>query len=293
MNKDVTFDDLLDRLWGFDFEVTAFDWLLVCKKYRTRERVVFHNTPRNDIYEWLQKEKPILMGYNAKSYDQYILKGILSGLVPTEVKQVNDYIINGGNGWEFEYPERVDMPTIWDLMNNIKTFKSLKELEANLGMSIVESTVDFNVDHKWTKEEYDEMLFYCSADVEALFPIFEFQLNAYKSKFVIAKFGNIDPEYALSLTDANLTATLLGAEKKEHDDNFKYIYPEQVQKEKIPKEFLDYIDDMIEHNDLNYKPKAPELDLGSIIFQTGVGGCHGFIKDGTLIYDRGDDLRCS
>ncbi len=289
----MSFDDLLDRLWFADFEVLKYEWLLVCKNYRTHERVVFHNNPRNDVYEWINTAKPILSGYNFNGYDKYILKGILSGLSPSEIKQVNDHIINGGNGWDFEYPELVELPTIWDLMNNIKTFKSLKELEGNLGLSIVESSIDFNVDHKLNKEEFEELLYYCDCDVEALFSIFPFMIKAYKSKFVIAKFGNINPEYALSLTDANLTATLLGAEKKEHNDNFKYVYPSQVQKEKIPKEFLDYIDDMIEHNDLNYKPPAPELDLDTIVFQTGLGGCHGFIKDGTFVYDRGDNLRCS
>lgn len=291
MNKDVTFDDLLDRLWGFDFEVTAFDWLLVCKKYRTRERIVFHNTPRNDIYEWLQKENPILMGYNSRGYDQYILKGIMSGLVPTEVKQVNDYIVNGGNGWEFEYPERVDMPPIWDLMQQIKTFKSLKECEGNLGMSIVESTVDFNVDHKWTKEEYDEMLFYCSADVEALFPIFEFQMDAYKSKFVIAKLGKMDEETTLGMTDANITAALLGAKRMEHTDNFAYTYPAVIDRRKIPQEVLDYIDDLIEHNDLNYKPKAPTLKIDDCVIQLGIGGIHG-AKETTFIYCEDIDFKC-
>lgn len=287
----MTFDDLLDRLWGFDFEVTAFDWLLVCKKYRTHERVVFHNCPRNDIDQWLKKEKPILMGYNTKGYDQYILRGILSGLEPREVKQVNDYIINGGNGWEFDYPEMVEMPTIWDLMQQIKTFKSLKECEGNLGLSIVESSVDFSINHKWTKEEYDEMLFYCDCDVEALFPIFEFQMDAYKSKFVIAKLGKMDEEKTLGMTDANITAALLGAKRIEHDDNFAYTYPSVIDKSKIPKEVLDYIDDLIEHNDLNYKPKAPTLQIDDCVIQLGVGGIHG-AKETTFIYDEGITFKC-
>ena len=103
---------------------------------------------------------------------------------------------------------------------------------------------------------------------------------------------NISAVVEKALNDANLTAVLLGAERQEHDDNFAYVYPEQVEKEKIPKEFLEYIDDLVEHNDLDYKPEAPALDLDSITFQTGIGGGHGFIKEGTLIYDRGDNLRC-
>lgn len=287
----MSFDELLDRIWGYDFEVTAHDWLLVLKDYRTRKRVVFHNSLPNDVQNFIDTYSPIMMGYNNNGYDKYILKAILSGYTPEEIKEVNDHIIGGGNGWELDLGY-TKVPTQIDLINCIVPRKSLKELEGNLRMNITESTIDFNIKTKWNKQEYDEMLYYCDHDVDALFPIFDMLMTRFKSKYVIGKFGNIDLEYALSLTDANLTAVLLGAEREEHDDNFAYVYPKQVQKEKIPKEFLDYIDDLVKHNDLDYKPDAPALDLDSIIFQTGIGGGHGFIKDGTLIYDRGDNLKC-
>lgn len=285
------FDKLLDRIYGYDFEVTAHDWLLVIKKYTPREETVFHNAIPNDVQNFIDGKKPIMLGYNNNGYDKYVLKAILSGYTSEEIKEVNDYIIGGGNGWELDL-NGVRVPTQIDLINCIIPRKSLKELEGNLRLDITESTIDFNIDHKWNKQEYEEMLYYCRHDVDALFPIFDMLMTRFKSKYIIAKFGNIDPEYALSLTDANLTAVLLGAERKEHDDNFAYNYPEQVQKEKIPKEFLEYIDDLIKHNDLNYKPSAPTLDMGSIIFQTGIGGGHGFIKNGTLKYNRGDNLSC-
>ena len=287
----MSFDELLDRIWGYDFEVTAHDWLLVIINYRTRKRVVFHNSIPNDIQNFIDMENPILMGYNNNGYDKYILKSILSGYTPEEVKEVNDWIIGGNNGWEIDMGY-MKLPTQIDLMNCIVPRKSLKELEGNIFLNITESTVDFNIKTKWNKQEYDEMLYYCTADVNALFPIFDMLMTRFKSKYIIGKFGNIDLEYALSLTDAKLTAVLLGAEQKEHEDNFIYTYPKQVEKEKIPKEFLDYIDDLVSHNDLEYKPSAPALDMGSIIFQTGIGGGHGFIKNGTIKYDRGISFNC-
>lgn len=287
----MNFDDLLDRFWGYDFEVTAYDWLLVLKNYRTRERVVFHNSVPNDIQNFIDKYNPIMMGYNNNGYDKYILKAILSGYTPEELKEVNDHIIGGGNGWELDLGY-AEVPTQVDLINCIIPRKSLKELEGNLRMNITESTVDFNIDHKWTKQEYDEMLYYCDHDVDALFPIFEILMTRFKSKFIIARLGNIDEEYALSLTDANLTAVLLGAERIEHDDPFGYEYPEVINKNKIPKIALDYFDDLIAHNDLEYKVEAPCIDLKTIDFQLGVGGCHGFIKEGVYHYDRGDGLTC-
>lgn len=288
---DNNYEDLMKRLWMFDFEVFAHDHLLVCIKYDTKEEVDFHNATADEINEWFRKEEPILCGYNCKGYDKYILKAILSGMTIEEVKQVNDHIIGGGNGWDLEY-EYCEIPTMWDLCDEITPRKALKELEGNLRLNITETTIPFDLPTKWTKKQYEEVLYYCRHDVQALFPVFEKLENKYKSKFIIAKLGKIDPEFALSLTDANLTAVLLDAKMKKHEDNFAYIYPEQVEKEKIPKEFLNYIDDIVSHNDLNYKPDAPLLDLGTINFQVGLGGGHGFIKDGTLIYDRGDKIEC-
>lgn len=287
----ISFDDLLDRLWGYDFEVTQHDWLLVLKDYRNRNRIVFHNAQPNEVQNFIDTYNPIMMGYNNNGYDKYILKAILSGYTPEELKEINDYIIGGGNGWELDLGY-IELPTQVDLINCIIPRKSLKELEGNLRMNITESTVDFNIDHKWSEQEYDEMLYYCDHDVDALFPIFDILITRFKSKFIIARLGKIDEEYSLSLTDANLTAVLLGAERIEHDDPFGYTYPDVIDKTKIPKEALDYFDDLIEHNDLEYKVEAPCLDLKTIDFQLGVGGCHGFIKEGVYRYDRGDDLKC-
>lgn len=287
----MSFDDLLDRLWGYDFEVTEYDWLLVLKDYRNRNRIVFHNAVPNDLQNFIDTYNPIMMGYNNNGYDKYIFKAILSGYTPEEVKQVNDHIIGGGNGWELDLGY-MEIPTQVDLINCIIPRKSLKELEGNLRMNITESTVDFDIDHKWTKQEYEEMLYYCDHDVDALFPIFDILITRFKSKFIIARLGKIDEEYALSLTDANLTAVLLGAERIEHDDPFGYEYPDVIDKTKIPKQALDYFDDLIAHNDLDYKVEAPCLDLKTIDFQLGVGGCHGFIKEGVYRYDRGDGLTC-
>ena len=287
----MSFDELLDRIWGYDFEVTSHDWLLVLKNYRTRKRIFFHNSLPNDIQNFIDIYNPILMGYNNNGYDKYILKSVLNGLTAEEIKNVNDHIINGGNGWELDLGYNT-IPTQIDLINCIIPRKSLKELEGNLFLDITETTIAFDIKTKWTEQEYEEMLYYCSCDVDALFPIFDMLMNRFKSKYIIAKLGKIEPEYALSLTDANLTAVLLGAERQDHDDPFKYVYPEEVQKEKIPKKALDYFDDLIEHNSLDYKVEAPCLDLDTINFQLGIGGGHAFIKEGVYMYERGDKISC-
>lgn len=287
------FDELLKNLWFFDSEVFVHDCLFVFKNYETKERVYFHNSTRDELYSWINKTKPILCGYNSSGYDKYILKGWLAGMSPEELKTLNDHIINGGNGWDIDYGnEYIELPYIWDLMGCIKTFKSLKELEGNLRLNIVETTIDFTIDHKLNDEEFEEVLYYCTNDVDALFPIFKMLMTNYKSKYIIAKIGNIEPAYALSLTDANLTAKLLGAKKKTHKDNFAYVYPSVIDKNKIPKEMINYIDDIIEHNDLEYKPNAPCIDYDTMLFQVGVGGCHAFSKDGYYEYGIENKFKC-
>lgn len=290
----MSFDELLDRVWGYDFEVTAFDWLLVLKKYRTRERVVFHNSLPNDIQNFIDTNNPILMGYNNNGYDKFILKGILNGYTPEEVKDINDYIIDGGNGWELDLGY-TKVPTQIDLLNCIVPRKSLKELEGNLFLDITESTVDFNIKTKWNKQQFDEMLYYCDHDVDALFPIFDMLMTRFKSKYIVAKICNIDIERAMSLTDANLTALALGAKKQEHNDQFLYEFPNVVAKNKIPKEFLNYIQMCREHNnDYEYiknNPMCP-LFIDGLEIQVQLGGIHGFPTTGPFTYGENEVFKC-
>lgn len=288
----MNFDELLNDLWMFDYECFAHDTLMVAINYRSTEKIIFHNASADSYQDFIDTYHPILMGYNCRSYDKYILKACLLGYSPEEIKELNDFIIDGNNPWEFPFQGYCELPPVWDLFDCIKTFKSLKEIEGNLRMNITETTVPFDLPTKWNEQQKKEVIYYCIADVEALFPLFNRLMNNYKSKFVICKIGKIDPRLGLGMTDANLTAKLLGAERQDHNDPFGYTYPEQIQKNKIPKEALEYFDDLIAHNDLNYKREAPCLDLKTIDFQLGVGGCHGFSKFGTYVYDRGDGLSC-
>lgn len=281
----MTFDELLDRVWFYDTEIFAHDCLAVFISYKTKERIYFHNSLPNDLWNFIQAYDPILIAYNCNNYDKWILKCWLAGYTPEELKEVNDHIIGGGKGWEIDCGY-IELPTHWDLFNEINPRKSLKEIEGNLRLDITETTVPFDLPTKWTREQFEEVLYYCTCDVEALIPLFEKLKVGYKSKYIIAKFGNIDPAYALSQTNANLTAILLGAERKDYDDNFIYVYPKCINKTKIPKKALDYFDDIIKHNDLDYYPEAPLLDLKDILFQLGIGGGHGFKKKGVYIYER-------
>ena len=276
----MTFEYLLDSLWLFDFEVTSHDWLLVLINYRTNEEIVFHNSIPNEVQNFIDVKNPILIGHNARYYDQYILKAILCGYTPEEVKEVNDHIINGGQGFEINFGY-VEIPPVWDTIQDIVPQKSLKEIEANLLLDITESTVDFNIDHKWTQQEYDEMLYYCRADVKALRPLFDARKDYFETKYDICKLCNIDPRLNVGLTNAKLCAKFLEAEYVERDDERDYKIPSSIDTDVIDDRILKFFnrisDDSISSEEL-FKSKLEfiEHDMPTVV---SWGGKHGAIPN--------------
>ncbi len=289
----MTFNDLLDRLYFADFETFAHDWLLVCISYRTGEEKIFHNCPRNDIYEWLNKEKPILCGHNFFYYDKYILKAILSGFTPEEVKDVNDYIIHGGQGFELNYgEERAELPPIWDTMQDIVPVKSLKEIEGCLGLDITETTIPFDLPTKWTKEQYEEVLYYCRADVNALRPLFEARLDYFETKYDICKLSNIDPATNIGLTNAKLCAKFLEAKKVDRDDERDYTIPSTIHTEFVDQRILDFfnrIHDTSIPSEVLFKTKL-EMEEHGMPTVVSWGGKHGALPNFIFIQENEPEM---
>lgn len=269
----MTFDDLLDRVWFFDFEVYKFNWLLVLINYRTQEEISFHNDTPNSVQEFIDKNDPILIGYNSRHYDMYILKGILAGFTNNELSKLNEYLINNGKGWEYNFGTYINTPPIWDLMQDIVPMKSLKEIEGHMGLDITETTVDFKSETKWTQQEYEEVLYYCEHDVNALIPLFEKRKDYYEAKFTICEMGNIPFEYGLGLTNANLTATFLKAERKEHNDKNDYKYPDNFETEKILPEVKKYFDSFI-NGEIDIDEQCLPIKIDETEGNVGAGGIH-------------------
>lgn len=229
-----------ERLYLFDFEVTQYDWLLVIHKYSDNSETIFHNATNDEVYEFINKNFPILLGHNARYYDCYILKAILSGFDITEIKAVNDHIIQGGQGFELQYGYVDNFPPIWDTIQDVVPPKSLKEIEANLLLDITESTISFNIDHQWTTQEYEEMLYYCRHDVNALRPLFEARKSYFKTKYDLCILSGIDPTFNIGLTNAKLCAKFLEAKQVIRDDEREYTIPKSIDTSIIEKEVLNF-----------------------------------------------------
>lgn len=219
----------------YDFEVFKHDWLVVLKEL-SKEPIVIVNDYDGLEEFFSQHQNDIFVGFNNKHYDDYIMKCILSKISP---KAMNDWIIvEGRNGYEFPGLNKIYFNSL-DLMIDIPggLGLSLKEIESNLGMSIEESNVSFDIDRELTEEEIKETIFYCKHDVQATERLFRERYDYIKSKLLIINKFKL-PIKCISMSNAQLTAEVMGARKLSHNDDKEYDRPDCVEVE--DREILDF-----------------------------------------------------
>lgn len=268
-----------DRMIFFDCEVFKYDWLFVFEDIN-ETYYCFHNDYEG-ISKFIEEHKDsILCGYNNKFYDNYILKGILLGKPVNEIKEINDAIIGGVQGWEIPNLSYVDIPTTTDLMSDVPMGLSLKEIEGNLGMNIKESEVDFNIDRPLSKEEFEETLAYCKHDVNATKILFDIRFDYVNSKVEVGKLGGLECDEIIGLTNAKLTAKFLKAIPQEWNDSNDYVIPDNVDLNKIPKEVIEFFNKMkyVDETQADTSSKL-KIDIASVPHTVGMGGLHGAIPN--------------
>ena len=270
--------DWTERIVFFDFEVFAHDWLVCFESYTYGSKYYVHNDS-DALRRFLQKNKHmILCGYNCKSYDNYILKACLCDLSPREVKEVNDWIVSKGNpGWTYPLPYRIELPPTTDLFLDITPPKGLKEIEGNLGMNIVESSVPFDITTPLTNEQFKEVLRYCRHDVSALRPLFEARKGYLSSKANVGSLAGLSVEKSLYMTNGQLTGAFLKAEKTCRDDERDYSYPHTLNQSKIPQDVLDFffrLEDPTLDDETVFKSKLDTM-IADCPHTVGFGGLHG------------------
>ena len=176
----------MDNLLFYDIEVTAFDSLVVFLN-RNKEEVAhfWNNRDRKttddpsgfeDIPDLIRDKT--LVGYNNYFYDDNILTVMMNYAtsMPNFIKATNDKIISG----ERFSGRKSPLIRSLDTMQQIDvSHPSLKQIEGNMGISIVESSVDFNIGRPLTDAEREEMLYYCRHDVAATVDIFNLRQKSY------------------------------------------------------------------------------------------------------------------
>ncbi len=268
------------RLVTYDIECTAYNWLVVFKDKKSGKYTCVWDDA--DLLRECINDDSIYVGFNSKYYDQYMIKGMVAGFEHKELKALNDYIIEGNQGWM--YPGLKDIYFRFnnvDIRDDTQQGLSLKAIEGHLGLDIRESTVSFDIDRPLTADEKKEMEFYCKHDVDATEHLIDVRADYLKNKINLGKLAGLDEVRALQMTNAKLTAAMLKAKMKEHSDERGYVYPENLKKEFIQPEVFDYFNRMYDKSlsdDEVYKNKL-EIALGECSITIGYGGIHGAIAN--------------
>lgn len=249
----------------YDFEVFAHDWLVVIKdtETRTTHKIVNDTDRLQRVYE--DNKNNIWVGFNSRHYDQYIFKGILLGMDP---KKINDHIIvENLGGWEYSGSFRKIQLYNYDIMTD--KFKGLKQLEGFMGNDIRETTVNFNIDRKLTPEEITEVLFYCEHDVDQTIKVFINRKEEFESHMSLIKAFNLPLSY-VSKTKPQLSAIILEADRKDHDDEFQISIVDTIRLNKY-KHILEWYKNPL---NLDYN-KSLKIYVAGVPHVFGWGGIHG------------------
>lgn len=226
----------------YDFEVFKKDWLVVFISENDEEIVVW-NDPA--VLRKALERFDCLVGFNNYSYDDLILTGIMAGYNNYEVWKLSNAIVNGGNIPSYIRATARKLPSL-DTKQELPPSLSLKEIEANLGMNVVETPVNFDMDRPLEDKEVDTVIEYCKHDVETTKKLFLLRKDYFESKFDICSEFKLD-KLDVRKTRANLASKVLKCSKDrlatgvlENDDRLDITIVDELRVENIPNEILNF-----------------------------------------------------
>nr|DAF84350.1 MAG TPA: DNA polymerase [Caudoviricetes sp.] len=259
-------------IYLYDIEIFKKDSLYVFRDYFTKEWTVIHNDLDALRKFYLANRDSLFIGYNSHSYDSNVLRAHMQGKNPYHVSKA--IIDSDDRGLVYKMYDTKKTPLFgMDLYQDNRGF-SLKEHSAFLGINIKETEVDFDMERELTEEESVLNELYCKNDVLATELRFEQNIGMLVAKATIALYFGLDKQ-ALSMTNANLTAELLGAQKHENrrDELDAYELPQgfEIESEEIKNAFMN---GEFEQNDKGNASIALEVNRRDVTEVLGVGGIH-------------------
>lgn len=228
---------------------------------------------------WQKYKNQIWIGYNSRTYDQWICKAILCDFNPWEM---NEWIIVKDRKG-FEFSRLLNKFPIINYDCSVG-FRSLKELEAFMGHDIQETPVKWDIDRKLTPEEIELTKKYCTHDVEETAEVFLETISEFESHIGLIKEFDLDV-YDINKTQTQLAAKILGAVKKQRNDEFEISFPDNLvlgDYDWIRGWYADWA-----RNQKDYKTMHLETQVASVPHIFGIGGLHGsrdnYIGDGIYL----------
>lgn len=262
----------MQNLIFYDFEVFRYDWLVVFKM--NNEFKVIQNNIK-ELKEFIDKnQKSIFIGFNNYNYDDIILAGLLIDKDPYELSKK---IIQG------EKPRlKLNLITL-DCMQELQLGVGLKSSQANMGASIVETPVDFNLFRKLTEAEIQNTIMYCKNDVNSTIEIFNKRQDYFVSKFEIVQEFNL-PVQCVKNTRAVLASKVLKCKKVDiPHDRLHLNYDPHINWNLIPAEVIDFFKqcetDYRSGGDFKeIEGRKLELTVAGVPHTYGFGGLHGALE---------------
>ena len=255
----------------FDFEVFRYDWLVVIKNMATGHYTKIANDVEklNEFYK--KNNDKLFIGFNNKRYDDMIFKIILLGENPYYASKViieEDNVLKLYRLFKISSIKLYSLDIAQDAMRG-----SLKEFEGFLGLNITESKIRFDIDRKLTDEEIEKTFEYCIRDVDATEYLTKFRIDAVSSKLQLIKEFGLDKSYA-NKTNSQLCAAILGAKKRDYDDEFNPFDSSKLPLQIKNKSIVDFYS----NQNIDYDNKL-KVDIAGVPHILAYGGLHGAIEN--------------
>lgn len=267
----------------YDIEVFAEDAVVVFKDINGVTIRIYHND-FDGLGDFVTDK--VLVGYNNYHYDDYILSAMMDKKTIEFIKEQNDAIIKG------------DIPTIGrktelltlDCFQQINVAKSsLKKVEANIGLSIDETAVDFNIKRELTPTELLNTIRYCEQDVYATIQVFKLRWFSYfvPKLMIVAMLPEEKQEIALRWNTTTITANILTNQNARKWTDWK-LSPNEPKDDTQTEELLKIVpEEVLKIWDVEYKtfqnkkPKDKKCTYHGLgcVFEFSHGGLHGVNDD--------------
>lgn len=264
------------ELLFYDVESFKYDSLIVFKDINNNLIAKFWIDNKDvckDIHNVI--EGKVLIGYNNYSYDDIILGYMVKEPLcdPELIKSANDDLIDGKPNTR----KPIKHDTLDTFQQISLNYPSLKMIEGNMGKSILESEIPFDIDRKLTPEERETVEEYCEYDVETTINVYKLREKSYfEPKRQLVKMLGLGQVCRFNTT--TMIAQILSPNKKVSRWQKKDI-PQEFWKwwnrGHMPNEVLNLWDEMLESEEtVTGKGKNKTLDAFGCKFVFGMGGLH-------------------
>ena len=259
----------------YDIEVLKRDWIMVFKEGEDY-RVIHNNSEELKSYvDTLTQNRSILVGFNNYHYDDIVLAGVLLGKDPYEISKKIVFEKSRVN-------YKLNLITL-DVMQELPLGVGLKSSQANLGMSIVETPIAFDLDRPCTNEELNLLIGYCKNDVKDTEMLFKMRQDYFQAKFEIVNEFNL-PVPNVKKTRAILSSKVLKCQKVAiPNDRLHIDYDPHIDWNIIPKEVADFFkkceyDYRCGGDYKEIESRKLKLNIAGVPHVYAFGGIHGAVE---------------